>query len=109
MNERILELARQIWPDPNISHANHMRFAELLLNQAITVVQNTPVGYQDYRSQIEKVMRDECVAELKHHFGVQEPQGWVCPKCGVDRAKEACPSGHHAALTGHCPMIGVAQ
>ena len=33
MNERILELARQIWPDPSISHVNHMRFAELLIRE----------------------------------------------------------------------------
>ena len=47
--------------------------------------------------------------ELRLHFGVFQARGWVCPKCGIDRAKEACPNGHHAALTGHCPMIGVAQ
>lgn len=34
--------------------------------------------------------------------------GWVCPQCGIDRTKEACPQGHTAALTGHCPMIGTA-
>jgi hypothetical protein len=72
MNDRILEIARQVWPDPNISHANHMRFAELLLTQAINVVQNTPVGYQDYRSQIEDGMRKACISELKYHFGVEE-------------------------------------
>jgi len=31
MNERILELARQVWPDPNTSHVNHEKFAELIV------------------------------------------------------------------------------
>ena len=35
--------------------------------------------------------------------------GWVCPQCGTDRLKAACPKGLNAALTGHCPMIGKAQ
>ena len=39
----------------------------------------------------------------------QEPRGWVCGKCGTDRLKAPCPHGHHAALTGQCPMVGTAQ
>ena len=27
----------------------------------------------------------------------------VCPKCGVDRFEDSCPT------PGHCPMVGVAQ
>lgn len=34
--------------------------------------------------------------------------GWVCKQCGIDRCKAACPLGHGAALTGQCPMVGVA-
>lgn len=37
MNERILELARQVWPDPNISHVNHMKFARLLIRECANV------------------------------------------------------------------------
>jgi len=33
MNERILELARQVWPDPNTSHVNHEKFAELIVQE----------------------------------------------------------------------------
>ena len=51
----------------------------------------------------------ELATRLKEHFGVKESQGWVCPKCGVDRSKVSCPSGHSAAITGKCPMFGVAQ
>ena len=46
---------------------------------------------------------------IMKRFGIPEARGWLCPSCGVDRGKEACPKGHHAALTGHCPMVGVAQ
>jgi hypothetical protein len=60
----------------------------------------------------------ECIAQcndgdsryfIATHFGIPEARGWLCPSCGVDRSKEGCPKGHHAALTGHCPMVGVAQ
>ena len=34
---------------------------------------------------------------------------WVCAKCSTDRTKAPCPYGHSAALTGQCPMVGVAQ
>ncbi len=33
MNERFLELAKQVWPDPNVSHVNHEKFAELLIQE----------------------------------------------------------------------------
>ncbi len=46
---------------------------------------------------------------IKEYFGVKESNGWVCPKCGVDRTQAVCPRGDTAALTGECPMIGVAQ
>jgi hypothetical protein len=40
MNERILELARQVWPDPNTSHVNHEKFAELIVRDCIDVAKN---------------------------------------------------------------------
>lgn len=46
---------------------------------------------------------------IEKHFGVEEPKGWVCNKCGTDRTKSVCPYGHTAALTGECPMVGVTQ
>jgi hypothetical protein len=92
MNERILELARQVWPDPNTSHVNHKKFAELIVRECIAQCNDGDSRYF-----------------IATHFGIPEPRGWLCPKCGIDRGKEACPSGHHAALTGHCPMVGVAQ
>jgi hypothetical protein len=38
MNERILKIARQVWPDPNTSHVNHMKFAELIVQECINIV-----------------------------------------------------------------------
>ena len=43
MNERILELARQVWPDPNVSHVNHEKFAELIINECIDQVAGTKI------------------------------------------------------------------
>jgi hypothetical protein len=89
------------------------RFAELIVRECIMVC--WPGGESDIlyeqANAIDKAFidgQDACVERLKQHFGVEEPRGWVCPKCGIDRTKESCPNGHHAALTGHCPMIGVA-
>jgi hypothetical protein len=47
--------------------------------------------------------------KIKEHFKGEEPQGWACPKCGIDRIKEVCPKGHTAAITGECPMTAEAQ
>lgn len=39
----------------------------------------------------------------------KKSSGWICPKCGTDRTKAACPRGYGAAVDGSCPMIGAAQ
>ena len=46
---------------------------------------------------------------IKQHFAVEEPTGWVCPKCGVDRTKSVCPLGFGATVDGRCPMTVEAQ
>ena len=38
MNERIKELARQVWPDPSVSHVNHEKFAELIVQDVLNEV-----------------------------------------------------------------------
>jgi hypothetical protein len=43
------------------------------------------------------------------HFGIPEARDWLCPKCGVDRTKEVCPSGYNSLLVGDCPMVGESQ
>ena len=63
MNERILELARQVWPDPNTSHVNHEKFAQLIVQECadkcleMAYVNPGPHHY---------------AAMLKEHFGVDE-------------------------------------
>lgn len=39
MNNRIQELAKQVWPDPSVSHTNHEKFAELLIQECCQVIQ----------------------------------------------------------------------
>lgn len=76
MNERILELARQIWPDPSISHANHMRFAELIVRECASICERegyrlsmdgTTENHRDLAKQCHKIG-----LTLTEHFGVEE-------------------------------------
>jgi hypothetical protein len=46
---------------------------------------------------------------IKQHFAVEEPKGWICPKCSADRTKIACPLGFGATVDGRCPMTVEAQ
>ena len=57
MNQRILELARQVWPDPNTSHVNHEKFAELIVRECADLADK---GWAAPGIQI------------KQHFGVEE-------------------------------------
>jgi hypothetical protein len=43
------------------------------------------------------VLIDSCIKHL------DEYKVWICPKCGVDRLKEACSKGQ---VTSDCPMVG---
>ena len=64
MNERMLELARQVWPDPNISHANHMKFAELIVKEC---AKSADDWYQNH----DKIHSDP-MSYVLAHFGVEE-------------------------------------
>ena len=61
MNERILELARQVWPDPNISHVNHMKFAELIVKEMLHTCEDHPAWTGRMIGE-----------QIKQHFGVEE-------------------------------------
>jgi len=63
MNERMLELARQVWPDPNISHANHMKFAELIVRECGVAL--SPMLR-------DMISRGQAYNLIKEHFGVEE-------------------------------------
>ena len=62
MNERILELARQVWPDPSVSHVNHEKFAELIVRECAGLCSITASG-QDAEAIEEAILK---------HFGVEE-------------------------------------
>ena len=44
------------------------KFAELIVQECIGVVENLSPGYKDYRDQIEDAFRRDCVEEMKHNF-----------------------------------------
>jgi hypothetical protein len=62
MNQRILELARQVWPDPNISHVNHMKFAQLIVEECANVADENYI-HRGSRT---------CGLAIRLHFGVEE-------------------------------------
>ena len=103
MNDQIKELAEQAgeWYMANSKEFPSPRewnekFAELIVAECAGFLRDT--------------LDDHFAAEqLEEHFGVEESQGWICPKCGTDRTKEVCPKGHMAAVTGDCPMTAEAQ
>jgi len=45
-------------------------FAEMIVKDCVKVIEETPLGYGDYRDQILKSMRDHCVDRVRYHFGV---------------------------------------
>ena len=73
MNQRILELARQVWPDPNISHVNHMKFAQLIVRECANVIAD-----DDLAKDCGTIMMDSYAKGMrysahliKEHFGVK--------------------------------------
>lgn len=48
------------------------RFADMLINECITIIENLSPGYKDYRDQIEDAFRRDCIEEIKQHFEVKE-------------------------------------
>ena len=85
MNERILELARQVWPDPNVSHVNHEKFAELIINECINQVAGTKIVGQFSGDEITGLSESAdnkykqwnnalviATMNVRDHFGVEE-------------------------------------
>ena len=70
MNERILELARKVWPDPNISHVNHMKFAELIVQECLLALE--PDLYEsDIEYKVDQAFYKRCERIIKKHFKVE--------------------------------------
>jgi hypothetical protein len=75
MNNRVLELARQVWPDPTISHTNHMKFAELIIQQCILAVEcktSTTHIHTTFDEQLVLHTIDNSVKAIKQHFGFND-------------------------------------
>ena len=72
MNERILELARQVWPDPNTSHVNHEKFAELIVKECVTICQYNADDDDDQFDLGRIHQAKEITHLIKKHFGVEE-------------------------------------
>jgi hypothetical protein len=129
MNERIKELAKEAGittnldtdyfvndPDSSLKTLSNAgkwvdyfseKFAELFVRECVHSIEKTIETKCDTDS--EKMGCEFAITDLLEHFGVEESKGWVCPKCGTDRGKAVCPKGLSAAVTGDCPMHGVAQ
>ena len=91
MNERIVDLYEQASlfaseeENPTKSYKDRVmiKFAELIAVECISVVATLspdyPLRYKNnllieihHRDQIEEVFREDCVEEIKQHFGVEE-------------------------------------
>jgi hypothetical protein len=70
MNEQILELARQVWPDPNISHVNHEKFAGLIVAECAQVARNHILQKYPGMEEYDGVVFVE--QAIRKHFGVVE-------------------------------------
>ena len=74
MNKRVKELASQCW-DTRIDgrlHFDQEMFAELIVKECVSQIENLSPGYDDYRNQIEDAFRRDCVEQVKQHFGIKE-------------------------------------
>ena len=102
MNSKIQDLIKQVGTDVSgkwISVDNVNAIAELIVQECAEVVKWTPSMFPN----------DAIIKNIKEHFGVEEPKGWICPKCNADRTKIACPLGFGATVDGRCPMTVEAQ
>jgi len=73
MNKRIEELARQVWPDPNISHANHMKFAELIVRECVDAVDKTNTHHvlTTFDDGLVRSTMAKTKTAIKEHFGLE--------------------------------------
>ena len=85
---------------------NAEKFAELIVRECVGVVEG---GHFLHDQAPTALFAKECSGAIKRHFGVEEPKGWICPKCNADRTKIACPLGFGATVDGRCPMTVEAQ
>lgn len=71
MNNRLLELARQVWPDPGTNHDNHEKFAQLIINDCIQAIINMPghCAYTTFQIGIVDCAKQQAIDEIKKLIG----------------------------------------
>lgn len=75
MNERIKELAKQCWQHRmDGTHFDQELFAQLIIQECVNSVNDTPLFYRDYRDQIEESMRSACAWSIKERFGLNDEE-----------------------------------
>jgi len=99
MTDRIQELMDLCW-DPGRGVVNPRKLAYKIIKECAQVA---------LTHHLYGVPETSADTVIKWHFGLETPKGWICPKCGVDRTKEVCPSGYNSLLVGQCPMVGESQ
>jgi hypothetical protein len=103
MNERIKQLMPKPWtfpyPDRELyTKEQFEKFAELIVAEMLQICEDHPAWTGRMIGE-----------QIKQHFEIEEPKGWICPKCNADRTKIACPLGFGATVDGRCPMTVEAQ
>ena len=108
MNEQFKQLSLEAGGShyPTINPQMQQRFGELIVEKCIAICNKI---YFERYPDAEDFERSEEGDAIKKHFGVEEPKGWICPKCNADRTKIACPLGFGATVDGRCPMVVTAQ
>jgi len=71
MNKILSDIAKEALVEHCISHVRLQAFAELIVRECVSTVENLSPGYQDYRNQIEDAFRRDCVEQIREHFGVE--------------------------------------
>jgi hypothetical protein len=74
MNTRLLELAQQVWPDPSISHVNHEKFAALIINECIRLIENMPphCAHTTFQVSIVECAQQQAIDEIRKTFEVND-------------------------------------
>jgi hypothetical protein len=75
------------------------KYAELIVKECIDI----------NKQELSFAAFERLMNKYQDHFAVEESKGWVCPKCGADRTRIACPLGFGATVDGRCPMTVEAQ
>lgn len=57
--------------DKEFTPVFNAEFAELIVRECVRVIEETPLGYGDYRDQILKSMRDHCAERVAEHFTLE--------------------------------------